>query len=227
MDFNVLDLVLGGILLLSGLSAARNGLTKELIRIASLVLGVVVAMWLHDPVARELLPWIQNPRISSSVAFVLVLVGCLLVGALTAYLLSVVWNFTGLRWLDMLLGGVFGTLRGMLVSAILLLGLIAFQPVSGSVGLVADSAIAPWILGVARALVTAAPQSLHEAYVRGAASVRDARDSPPDEQTEPLDRADQEDAGTADSATACPREGSQQAHAPETEPQIGSSVQLA
>ena len=45
MNFNWLDLVIGGVLFLSFLGALRNGVTKEVIRLIALALGVLGAMW--------------------------------------------------------------------------------------------------------------------------------------------------------------------------------------
>ena len=171
MAFNALDLILGVILLVSVFGAARNGVTKELIRIASLIVGVILAMWGHGVVGQQLQAWIPNPRIASSLGFVLILVGCVLAGALAAHLLKVVWKFTGLEWLDMLLGGAFGLARGLLVCAIILVGLIAFQPVADTTTLVADSAVAPWVLDVSRTVAAAAPGTMRTAFRQGVAII--------------------------------------------------------
>ena len=195
MDLNVLDVVLGSVLLLSVILAARNGITKELLRIASLIVGVIVAMWGHGLLAHELQPWISNPRIASAVAFGLVFIGCVLLGMLIARTLVSVWSFTGLRWLDMSLGGVFGMLRGLLVCAVLLLGLIAFQPLGNTKGIVARSVLAPWIMSLSRTVVALAPEGLRAAFKRG---ISDVENEQPTEQADPSD-ANRTEAGEENS----------------------------
>ena len=175
MDPNVLDVVLGSILLLSVILAARNGITKELFRIAALIVGVVVAMWGHGLVAHQLQPWIRNPRIAATVAFALIFLGCVILGMLIARALVSVWSFTGLRWLDMSLGGVFGMLRGLLVCAVLLLALIAFEPLGNTRGIVARSVLAPWIVSLARTVAAVAPQGLRAAFKQGIAAVENEK----------------------------------------------------
>ena len=182
MDLNVLDVVLGSVLVLSVILAARNGITKELFRIAALIVGIVVAMWGHGLVAHELQPWIRNPRIAATIAFALVFLGCVVLGMLIARALVSVWSFTGLRWLDVSLGGVFGMLRGLLVCAVLLLGLIAFQPLGNTGGIVARSVLAPWIVNLARTVVAVAPQGLRTAFKRGIAAIENEK---PIEQGDP------------------------------------------
>ena len=175
----VLDFVLGALLLASVLGATLNGLTKELLRIASLVIGLLVAMWGYGLLAGYLAQWISNAKIASAVAFALLFIACLIAGALLARLLSGIWSLAGLGLLDRLLGAAFGALRGLLLAAALLLALVAFQPVADTAGLVADSRIAPFVLHLARTAAAVAPEALREAYQDGLARVRDlAGDDP-------------------------------------------------
>lgn len=207
MAFNGLDIVLGIILLVSVFGAARNGVTKELIRIASLVVGVILAMWGHGVVGQQLQVWIPNPRIASTLGFALILFGCLLAGALAAHLLKVVWKFTGLEWLDMLLGGAFGLARGLLVCAIILVGLIAFQPIADTTTVVSGSAVAPWVLNVSRTVAAAAPGSMRGAFRRGVALIEADRD---DEPVVPAEEDASQGTGTppATDPVETPRDGS-------------------
>ncbi len=169
----VLDIVLGAILLASVIGATLNGLTKELLRIASLVVGLLVAMWGYGLLAGYLAQWISNAKVASAAAFALLFVGCLITGALLARLLAGIWSLAGLGLLDRLLGAAFGALRGLLLAAVLLLALVAFQPVADTAGLVADSRIAPFVLNLARTAAAVAPEALREAYQEGLARVRD------------------------------------------------------
>ena len=75
----------------------------------------------------------------------------------------------------MALGAGFGMIRGLLISAVLLLGLVAFQPVAGTSQIVADSKIAPWVMNVARTAVGMAPKGLKEAFGKGAAEIEEER----------------------------------------------------
>lgn len=169
----VLDFVLGAILLASVIGATLNGLTKELLRIASLVVGLLVAMWGYGVLAGYLAQWISNAKVASAVAFALLFVGCLITGALLARLLAGIWSLAGLGLVDRLLGAAFGALRGLLLAAALLLALVAFQPVADTAGLVADSRIAPFVLNLARTAAAVAPEALRDAYQDGLDRVRD------------------------------------------------------
>ncbi|MCY4187350.1 MAG: CvpA family protein [Bryobacterales bacterium] len=163
----MLDIVLGVIVLGSVGGAAFNGLTKELLRIASLVVGLLVAMWGYGVLADYLVEWIPSAKIASVAAFALLMAGCLLAGALLARLLAGIWSIAGLGLLDRLLGAVFGALRGLLLAAALLLALVAFQPLDGTTDVVADSRIAPIVLNLARTAAVLAPESLRDAFLDG------------------------------------------------------------
>ena len=169
----LLDSVLGVILLASVAGAALNGLTKELLRIASLVVGLLVAMWGYGVLAGYLTQWIPNAKIASAAAFALLFTGCLIAGALLARLLSGIWSVAGLGLLDRLLGAAFGALRGLLLAAALLLALVAFQPIADTADLVAGSRIAPVVLNLARTAAAVAPGALRDAFQDGLGRIRD------------------------------------------------------
>lgn len=171
----MLDVVLIGIVALSAIWARRNGITKELIRIASFIVGLVVAMWGHGPLALELEPWIANPTVAAILAFIALLLVTLLVGTLIGNVLAGMWSGVGLGWLDRSLGVGFGVIRGVLISAVLLLGLVAFQPLADTSRIVATSRIAPWIMNVARTAVSLSPRELREAFTRGLSRIEEER----------------------------------------------------
>lgn len=162
----VLDCLLAGVLLASIIVAARNGVTRELARIAALVLGALFAMWGHGLLGRELQVWIPDPRLASGAAFVLILLGCLLAGALVARVLVGVWSLTGMDWFDKLLGGVFGALRGLLFGAAALLAFLVFEPIPNSSHVVGGSRIAPLVMHIARTMASFAPEGFREAFVK-------------------------------------------------------------
>lgn len=173
LDVNWIDAVIGGILLLSVFGAMLNGATRELLRIAALIIGVFLAMWWYDRLALELQPYVEEPRVAACAAFLFIFTGCLLAGAVFAWSLVKVWGFTGLRWFDRLLGAAFGLVRGLLAAAAVLLAVIAFRPFPGAAQTVAESKLAPWVLHAARAAAAAAPRDFRDAFLNGSDRVRE------------------------------------------------------
>lgn len=173
MTVNWLDLTIGGILLISFLTALRNGMTREIVRIVALLFGIVGAMWGYERVAADYLAsHISDPRIAQFAAFGGIVIGCLLAGAVAAWMLVKLWGITGLRWIDRLLGGAFGLVRGAVIATALVLGVVSFAPVAGAEATVAESQLAPLVLHSARAASWAAPTALRDAYGKGFERVR-------------------------------------------------------
>ncbi len=173
MGFNWLDLLIGGILLVSFIAALRNGVTREVVRLIALAAGIIGAMWFHERGAAELAPYLASEALAKFVAFVLILVGCVAAGGFIAWFLDKVWGATGLRWFDRLLGGAFGLVRGLAVAMAIVLGLIAFVPIAGAERAVAQSQLAPLVLHGARAAALLAPADLRLAYAENFEKVRE------------------------------------------------------
>lgn len=174
---NWLDIVIAAILLFSGLAALRNGITREVIRLAALAIGVLGALWFHDQLA-PMLTFIDTPALAKFVAFGGILVGCVVLGTVVAWMLDKFWGATGLRWFDRLLGGGFGVVRGWAVATVMLLGVVAFVPIAGVERTVASSTLAPMLLHSARAASYLAPISVRQAFSENFEKVRQTWSSP-------------------------------------------------
>lgn len=172
----LVDLALGVILLLSVVGAARTGFSTQVIGLAALVVGCLFAMWGHGVLAARLLTWIPDHRVGSALAFALILIACLGAGALLARLLRGIWEWTGLRWLDMLLGACLGAVRGVLLCGVVVLGLLAFRPFSNAPSAVAESRVTPWVINIAHTASAAAPAYLRQAFQDGADAVGNGKE---------------------------------------------------
>ena len=172
---NWLDILIGVVLIASMIGAYRNGLSREVVRLAALIAGVVGGLWYYGPLSVLLQPYIDNRRVAEFAAFMLFLVGSLIAGAVIAWALGKLMGWTGLRWFDRLLGAAFGVMRGLLVSAVIVLGVIAFTPFPSSEEEVAESRLAPFVLHTAQMVADfAAPRAFEEDFTEGFARVRDA-----------------------------------------------------
>ena len=117
------DLTVVAVIVLSTLFAYVRGVVRELVAIASWIVGLIAALRYSDVVA-ELFARFDIPAIARhALGFVLILIAVLLVGALLARLLKNVIHGIGLGFIDRILGAVFGVLRGALI--LLIFALIA------------------------------------------------------------------------------------------------------
>jgi membrane protein required for colicin V production len=167
-----LDIVIGAILLSSLIGAIYNGLSREFVRLVALFGGIIAAMWWYQDVSERLRAWIDDPRVAYFAAFCVILLGFIAVGALIGRLLAKILGWAGLRWFDRLLGGAFGLVRGLVLSAAVVLGVIAFSPVTNSEQVVASSYLVPWVLQGARMIVWMAPERLRTDFSDGFVRVR-------------------------------------------------------
>lgn len=117
-----LDLLVGGILLLSALVGLVRGLTKEVVSLAAWIL----AFWgakTFAPNLAILLPGRDAPGLQHAAALVLIFLLILLLAGLIGFLLSKLIDFSGLGVYDRFLGTAFGVARGLI--AIIALALVA------------------------------------------------------------------------------------------------------
>lgn len=105
----------GAVLFIIGLSmllAFFRGVVRELIAVIAWVLGFIGAI-VFTPVLGAMLPDIPGyPAVPYIVAFALIIIGALLVGALIAWPLSRAVRAAGLGFVDRFLGSIFGLVRG-------------------------------------------------------------------------------------------------------------------
>jgi membrane protein required for colicin V production len=120
---NGLDLALIAVVGLSTLFAFARGVVRELIALATWVVGIVVAFQFSGTVAGWFSRLDMAPAAIHVLAFALILIAVMVAGALVARMLSGVVKAIGLGFVDRLLGAVFGWVRGLAV--IVLFALIA------------------------------------------------------------------------------------------------------
>jgi membrane protein required for colicin V production len=112
---SVFDWVLVAVVGSSMLFAFLRGVTRELIALLAWVLGFIAAVTL-SPVVGDMLPdFGGHSAVRYLVAFVGILLGALLVGALIAWPLGSFIRRVGLGFVDRFLGAIFGVARGMVL----------------------------------------------------------------------------------------------------------------
>ena len=115
MSLPTLDWILLAVMLLSMLLGLWRGLVFEVISLASWVVAFFLAQWLAPDVAQVLPMAGATEPIRYAAGFVAVFVGCLVAGGIIAFVIKKLLAAVGLGFLDRLLGGAFGLLRGLVV----------------------------------------------------------------------------------------------------------------
>jgi membrane protein required for colicin V production len=171
---NWLDVVLVLILLLSIVTSFRQGLTREIIKLVSVVLAILLGIWLYGFVGAHLLPYLSSPAIAHFAGFAIVFCGVLWTGSLVSFIVGKFLKVTGLSLFDHVLGAGFGFVRGVLISVALVMGIMAFAQGERPPQTIVESRVAPYAVEAADVLASLAPHELREGVRQTYARVKRA-----------------------------------------------------
>jgi membrane protein required for colicin V production len=112
---NGFDWIVLGVIAVSALSAFARGIVRSLIALVAWVVGLVAAI-AYAPHLAALLPEMSRyPFVPHLIAFALIFVAVLVLGALVAWPLRAVIHGAGLGFVDRALGSLFGVARGIVL----------------------------------------------------------------------------------------------------------------
>ena len=92
-----------------------RGLVREVLSLITWVLALLVARSYSEVVAATLFNSFDNLTMRYVTAFALIFIGVMMLGTFVNFLMSKLLIFTGLRFADRILGGLFGIARGALI----------------------------------------------------------------------------------------------------------------
>jgi membrane protein required for colicin V production len=116
-----IDILIIGIIALSAVISLVRGFVREALSLATWIAAFWVAWLFFRPLAVHFEGWIEVPSIRLGVAYGILLIAVLLLGALINHFMTLLVDSTGLSGTDRLLGVFFGAARGAVVVAILIL----------------------------------------------------------------------------------------------------------
>jgi len=111
------------------------------------VVGFLLAAWEY-PVLAGHLSFVNPPWVADIAAFFIIFVVVIILAGTIGRIASWGMKQAGLRWIDRVLGGAFGLLRGALVVTVLVMATAAFAP---QTPWLAKSNLAPYFLVAGRA----------------------------------------------------------------------------
>jgi membrane protein required for colicin V production len=123
-----IDFAFIAIIVLSAVISLVRGFVKESISLVTWVVAGFLAFRYFAPLSDMLEPLIAAPTLRGIVAFGLLFVATLIVGAIINFIVTQLVSRTGLSGTDKALGVVFGAARGVLIVTILVL-LFSLTPV--------------------------------------------------------------------------------------------------
>jgi membrane protein required for colicin V production len=169
--WNWLDYILAAIVLASVIAATMKGFVQELISLASVAVGLVVAALGYPRAALWFDDLTKSHEIALGLGFLVLFLGTLLLGALVGVLARKLIKTAGIQWFDRFLGGIFGLVRGVLINAILLMVLMAFAIKPDAVR---QSTLAPYVTTGTRVVALVMPANLQAQFRLGFEKFREA-----------------------------------------------------
>lgn len=156
---NVLDIIFLVIIGISMLLGMIKGFIRELFSLVFLIIAGVLAFLFYQDVGNSLMKLLKNKDAANFAGFIIIFAGVLIVGAFITYAIRKIFTFGPLKAVDRILGGVFGLVRGILLSAVIVVILLAF-PVQDD--LLVKSKIAPYLEGTIKVVMKLFPQNVTE-----------------------------------------------------------------
>jgi membrane protein required for colicin V production len=150
--------------LLSVVMAAIQGFFAEILSMAGLVVGYIVAAWQYQRLAEWLMSFLKNEWLAEIFGFLIIFFAIMILFGIAARIARKLMKEVGLSGFDRFLGALLGLVKGGLVVAVVLMGLTAFTPTST---MLEKSQLAPYFLVVGRAAIWVAPSALRARFYEG------------------------------------------------------------
>jgi membrane protein required for colicin V production len=161
---NGADWIILVVVLASTIQAAYSGFVQEVFQLAGLVAGYLVAAWQYQRLAGWFGKYLKSAWVAESAGFLILFFAVALAAGVAGRTARWVMKKSGLSFLDRLLGGALGLLRGCLIVAVIAVSMTAFTPTSRWL---AGSEWAPYFQAVGRAAIWVAPAELRARFYQG------------------------------------------------------------
>jgi membrane protein required for colicin V production len=124
----IIDIIIAVIVISSIITGIIRGFIKELSTLLGLILGIYIAAHNYPVLQKYVLSVFPNTTVSKIISFLIILFIVFFLMMLLGLLLQKVIKLIMLGWLDKILGGVFGIIKGLLFVWLLLVLIITFFP---------------------------------------------------------------------------------------------------
>jgi membrane protein required for colicin V production len=178
---NWFDICLLAIIFISFVSGLRTGLARVVFHLVAIAAGLIAALWCYGIVADNLAPFIRQPLAARIAGFCLIFFGVMIAGSLLGWVVARFFRWIGLGWLDHLLGGAAGLLRGALLVAITVALVLAFTPLPAP-GFINQSKVLPYATSVSAAIAQLAPLQIREGFSQQMEQLKQLWMHPPKDQ---------------------------------------------
>jgi membrane protein required for colicin V production len=168
---SLLDILLGLIVVSSVMAGFVAGFARVGIGFCATIAGILLGFWYYETPAAWIHKTLSSQTVSNVLGFLVILWAVLLVGALVAKLVATMFKWTGLSWLNRVLGAAFGFARGALIGVAFVAVLLAFAPKPVPNWMV-NSLLLPYAIDASDICASIAPAALKDAFRDGMQEIR-------------------------------------------------------
>lgn len=159
---NVLDIVIGGILIYTLIRGIFRGLVEEVSSIIGVIGGFYAAYFYYPTAARWLDRWIDEPAYAQIVGFLVIFAAVIILVGILGVVVKYLLNIASLGWVDRVCGALFGSFKGLLIVSVLLFALTAFLPKGAP--LMQESRLAPHVTQASALLARVVSKETRQQY---------------------------------------------------------------
>ena len=170
-----LDIIILIVIGYSVFTGLRLGFARAVVGLIATFMGIVFGFSFYGWVADHILGGMSSRELAKLLGFLIVFGTFLLAGALMGRVLAGFFRAIGLGWLDHLLGGGFGFVRGILIVSVLVTVTLAFEPKS-----IEESKTLPYVIGASNALATLTPHEIKDKFREAQDNVKKLWSKKPD-----------------------------------------------
>ena len=160
---SLLDIILIFIVGASIVTGWLAGFARVGIGFIATVCGLLFGFWFYGVPAAWFHQHVKSDTLANLLGFFTVFFAFIFVGALIGKLLSKLFKWTGLSWLDRLMGAGFGVVRGGLIAVAFVAVLLAFTP-RPLPGWMVDSRTLPYAIEASDMCAALAPNQLKNEF---------------------------------------------------------------
>jgi len=164
--FDIIVLAVVGVLMLLGL---WKGLVRQIVGLAGVAAGYVIAMKFYGPLAAKFLTGFR-PATGRVISFLAIFIACIIAASIIGWIAEKLMHTTGLGILNRIGGGILGAMKGYLIVSVVVMIMVSFLPPDS--GVFKGSRSMKYVEPMARRVSRFAPESISKRYEERAAKMR-------------------------------------------------------
>lgn len=120
-DFNWFDIAIIIVVALSMFVSFFRGFIREAVSLITWIVALILALKFASLLGDQFVSFISSPSLRYTIAFLIIFLVVLLLGSFLNMLIRYLVDKTGIGFFDRLLGVIFGTARGILLVAVVIM----------------------------------------------------------------------------------------------------------